>query len=73
MPCCTRAFSSPPRDADLNVTLDIVPDEDNPHAVLSALAADGSRLARVRGAAEFQTGSRNSALQWAANEFRRPA
>ena len=59
------------RDADLNITLDIIPDEDNPHAILSAFAPDGSRLAQVPVPPNFKL-DRSSALNWAANEFRRP-
>jgi hypothetical protein len=35
-------------DGPCRVTLDIVPDEDDPHAWLTALAADGERIGRVR-------------------------
>ncbi len=59
-------------DADLNVTLDIKPSEDDPHAFLSAYGGDGACLARVRVAPDFKL-DRHSALKWAANEFRRPA
>src|SRR5207302_3214219 len=37
----------------VEVTLDIVPDEDDPHALLSACDAAGESLARVRVAAGF--------------------
>ncbi len=59
-------------DADLNVTLDIKPSEDDPHAILSAYGADGTCLARVRATADFKL-DRHSALKWAGNDFRRPA
>jgi hypothetical protein len=59
-------------DADLNITLDIKPNEDDPHAILSAYAADGACLARMRVAPDFKF-DRRSALKWAGNGFARPA
>ena len=53
------------------VKLDVVPDEDDPHAVLSAQDADGRELARWRVAASTQLNAR-SALAWAEKEFARP-
>ena len=58
-------------DADLNVTLDIKPSDDDPHAILSAYGADGVCLAGVRVAPDFKL-DRHSALKWAGNDFRRP-
>lgn len=58
-------------DVDLNVTLDIKPGEDDPHAMLSAYSGDGACLARVRVPPDFKL-DRHSALKWAGNEFRRP-
>ena len=58
-------------DADLNVTLDIKPSEDDPHAILRAYGADGICLAQVRVAPDFKL-DRRSALQWVGNGFRRP-
>ncbi|WKB51838.1 hypothetical protein [Eleftheria terrae] len=54
------------------VTLDIVPDEDNPHALLSAEDALGERLAQVRVPPTFKL-TRASAAAWVADEFRKPA
>ena len=58
--------------ARISVALDIVPDEDDPHALLSAHDAAGGEIARVRVAPGFRL-SRDSALQWIGNEYRRPA
>ncbi|HSW03446.1 hypothetical protein [Aquabacterium sp.] len=55
----------------ITVTLDIVPDEDEPHAFLAATDADGEALARVRVPAGFKL-SPTSAAAWIANEFRKP-
>ena len=56
----------------VTVLLDVVPDEDNPHAVLSAQGEGGELLAQVRVAASFQL-NRSSATRWAENDFARPA
>ena len=56
------------------VTLDIVPDEDQPYATLTARAArdrDGAALAEVRVAASFKL-TDASAVAWIENEYRRP-
>ena len=54
------------------VSLDIVPDEDNPHALLSALGPDGEQLAQLRVAASFKL-NRQSAVAWVESGFARPA
>jgi hypothetical protein len=60
------------RTGTITVSLDIVPDEDNPHAVLSARDDDaGAELAQVSVAPDFKL-SRASAEAWIANEFRKP-
>jgi len=53
------------------VTLDIVPDEDDPHAMLAAHDALGEQLARIRVAAGFKLNG-TSASAWIENEFRKP-
>lgn len=58
-------------DVQLDVTLDIVPDEDEPYALLTALDAFGEQLAQVQVAPTFKL-SKTSAASWVANEFRRP-
>ncbi|MEO6018289.1 MAG: hypothetical protein ABIP46_13625 [Polaromonas sp.] len=58
--------------ARLTVSLDIVPDEDNPHALLSATDEAGEQLAQVRVAPSFKL-SRASAVAWAESGFARPA
>jgi hypothetical protein len=53
------------------VTLDIVPDDDDPHAWLAAADALGSELARVRVAPNFRLTSA-SAAAWIERDFARP-
>ncbi|MES2192299.1 MAG: hypothetical protein V4454_19445 [Pseudomonadota bacterium] len=56
----------------VNVLLDIVPDEDNPHALLTAQDEAGEQLAQVRVAPSFKL-NRASATAWAEGGFARPA
>ena len=56
---------------ELEITLDIVPDEDEPYALLSALDGFGEQLAQVQVAPTFKL-SKASAAAWVENEFRRP-
>jgi len=58
--------------ARVTVSLDIVPDEDHPHALLSAHDETGELLAEVRVAPSFKL-SRASAVAWAENGFSKPA
>jgi maltose-binding protein MalE len=58
-------------EGELKVALDIVPDEDNPHAFLSAIDEMGEQVARVRVEASFKL-SPSSALAWVENDFRAP-
>jgi hypothetical protein len=58
-------------EGDLEITLDIVPDEDDPYALLTALTAFGEQLAQVRVAPNFKL-NKASAASWVENEFRRP-
>jgi hypothetical protein len=53
------------------VTLDIVPDEDDPHALLAAADVYGEELARVRVRADFKL-SNASASAWIADDYRKP-
>jgi hypothetical protein len=55
----------------LTVTLDIVPDEDDPHALLAAQDAAGEVLARVRVDPGFKL-SAASAGAWIEDDFRKP-
>jgi hypothetical protein len=57
--------------ADIRVTLDIVPDEDNPYAMLSAHDADNAELAKIKVSAGFKL-SKSSATKWIENDFRNP-
>jgi hypothetical protein len=58
-------------DGELKVTLDIVPDEDNPYALLSAFDEMGERVAQVRVDPAFKL-SPASAHTWIENNFRAP-
>ena len=53
------------------VTLDIVPDEDDPHAVLAAQDAFGEALAKVRVKPNFKL-TTASAEAWIEDGFRKP-
>jgi len=53
------------------VTLDIVPDEDDPHALLAAVDAAGEPVAQQRVSASFKLNSA-SATAWVENGFRKP-
>ncbi|MGE5470662.1 MAG: hypothetical protein ACM3X0_07705 [Bacteroidota bacterium] len=57
-------------DGPISVTLDIVPDEDDPYAILAARDAGGDLLAEVRVAPDFKL-SMGSAEAWVENDFRR--
>ena len=57
--------------ARVTVKLDVVADEDDPYAELSALDANGDELARVRVGAGFRL-SAQSALDWISSDFRKP-
>lgn len=59
-------------EGELEITLDIVPDEDEPYALLTALDAFGEQLARVQVPANFKL-NKASAASWVENEFRRPS
>ncbi|MGZ9711112.1 hypothetical protein ACXX82_09920 [Glaciimonas sp. GNP009] len=57
--------------ATVNVTLDIVPDDDFPYAVLTAHNEDGTQLAQVQVRSNF-TLNKNSAAAWVEADFRKP-
>lgn len=59
-------------EARITVSLDIVPDEDHPHARLSAHDEGGDLLAEVKVAPSFKL-NRASAVAWAENGFAKPA
>ena len=60
------------KSARVTVTLDIVPDEDNPHAILAAQDDNGTQLAEVRVVPTFKL-DRGSAVAWVEGGFARPA
>jgi hypothetical protein len=62
---------SPSGDGELAVTLDIVPSEDDPYALLTAFDTFGEQLAQVKVAPNFKLG-KASAAAWVENGFRRP-
>jgi len=53
------------------VTLDIVPDDDNPSALLTATDVDGTELAKVSVSPGFKLNAA-SAAAWIANDYRKP-
>jgi len=55
----------------IRVTLDIVPDEYDPHALLAAHDAAGDELAQVRVAPDFKL-SATRAGAWIADDYRKP-
>jgi hypothetical protein len=55
----------------VTVSLDIVPDEDNPYALLSAQSESGEPLAQLRVAASFKL-NRASAVAWIEADFSSP-
>jgi hypothetical protein len=55
----------------ITVTLDIVPDDDDPHALLAAQDAAGEALASVRVSANFKL-NRASATAWIDGGYARP-
>ena len=56
----------------IDVTLDIVPDEVDPHALLAAQDVYGEPLAQVRVVANFKL-TLASAESWVANDYRKPS
>ncbi|MFP5390332.1 MAG: hypothetical protein ACLGI6_02140 [Gammaproteobacteria bacterium] len=56
---------------ELKVTLDIVPDEEHPYAILAAFDEMGERVAQARVEANFKL-SPSSAHAWAEADFRAP-
>jgi len=56
----------------LTICLDIVPDDENPSATLSAQDEGGDTLAEVRVAPSFKL-NRTSAVAWAQAGFAKPA
>jgi len=55
----------------VDVTLDIVPDEDDPHALLAAHDVVGERLAQVRVAPNFKLSLANASA-WIEDGYRKP-
>ena len=58
-------------DDSVDVTLDIIPDEDDPYARLTAFDPYGAQLAQVKVAPNFKL-SKANATSWIENEYRRP-
>jgi hypothetical protein len=67
-----RSLTVPTDAGPVVVTLDIVPDDDDPHAWLAASDAAGEPLARVRVAAGFRLDAAR-AQAWVAAGFGKPA
>ena len=66
-----QSISVTARAARVTVSLDIVPDDENPSAVLSARDEGDDLLAEVRVAPSFKL-SRSSAVAWVESGFARP-
>jgi hypothetical protein len=60
------------KSARVTVSLDIVPDEDNPYALLTAHDDGGKQLTQVRVAPSFKL-TRASAVVWIENDYKKPA
>ncbi|MES2015279.1 MAG: hypothetical protein V4484_02190 [Pseudomonadota bacterium] len=58
--------------AELKITLDIIPDDEHPYALLTAIDEAGERLAQVRTSANYKL-SPASAVAWVENDFRKPS
>ena len=58
-------------EADYKIQLDIVPDEDDPYAWLSAYDANNVELAKVKVTVAYKLNQQN-ARAWIAEDFRRP-
>jgi hypothetical protein len=56
---------------EITVTLDIVPDDDEPYATLKAFDAYGAQLAAVRVSPAFKL-TKASAERWAEHDFEKP-
>lgn len=59
------------RSERLSITLDIVPDEDDPYAILTAHDEAGAQLGQVRVAPTFKLNA-TSAVAWIEDDFRKP-
>ena len=59
------------KDQPIRVSLDVVPDEDEPHALLSAHDQDGAQMAQVMVRPDFKLNSA-SADAWIASGYSRP-
>jgi len=66
-----KSISVSAESGRIDVTLDIVPDEDDPHGVLAACNPLGEQLAQVRVAPTFKL-NMASATAWVEDEFRKP-
>ena len=66
-----KAVSVPGANGRISVTLDIVVDEDDPHALLAATDSAGTRLAEWRVAAGFKLDAA-SARAWVEGGFNKP-
>jgi len=67
-----RAFTVPTAQGPVQVTLDVVPDDDHPFATLAARDAHGELLAEQRVAPGFRLTAAGAAA-WVAGGCRRPA
>lgn len=66
-----RSVTVSMENGPVTVTLDIVPDEDNPHAFLAATDADGEELARLQVPPTFRLTTATAAA-WIEGGYRKP-
>ena len=66
-----KALSLDGAEGRIDVTLDIVPDDDDPHALLAAHSPLGALLGQARVAANFKLNV-SSATAWVASGYARP-
>jgi len=66
-----KSITVPTERSKIVVTLDVVADEDDPHALLSAHDALGEPLAQVRVSAGFKLNG-STASAWIDDEYRKP-
>ena len=57
---------------EYKVTMEIVPDEEHPYAVLAVFDMEGEKVGQVRTSAAFRL-TQSNAIKWVENDFRDPA
>ena len=57
---------------EFKVTMDIVPDEEHPYAILTAFDMEGEQVGKTRTSAAFRL-TQSNAIKWIENDFRDPS